>query len=107
MSSALPDGTRGTVVTVGTFDGVHLGHRTVLDEIARRAHRAGTRSLLVTFEPHPLEIVNPQAAPPLLTVREEREEILAQSELDILAVLPFTRDLSQYTPEQFVELLMK
>jgi riboflavin kinase/FMN adenylyltransferase len=107
MSSALPDGTRGTVVTVGTFDGVHLGHRKVLDEIARRAQRTGTRSLLVTFEPHPLEIVNPQAAPPLLTVREEREEILAQSELDILAVLPFTRDLSQYTPEQFVELLMK
>jgi riboflavin kinase/FMN adenylyltransferase len=106
MQSSLPDGARETVVTVGTFDGVHLGHRMVLDEIARRAHRSGTRSILVTFEPHPLEVVNPQAAPPLLTLREEREEILAQSELDILAVLVFTRELSQYTPEQFVQLLV-
>ena len=106
MQSSLPEGARETVVTVGTFDGVHLGHRKVLDEIARRARRSGTRSVLVTFEPHPLEVVNPQAAPPLLTLREEREEILAQSELDILAVLVFTRELSQYTPEQFVELLV-
>lgn len=98
---------RGTVLTVGTFDGVHLGHRRVLEEIAERARRSGRRSVLVTFEPHPLEIVNPQAAPPLLTLPDERREILAQSELDVLAVLTFTRELSQYTPEQFVRLLLE
>ena len=97
--------TQGSVVTVGTFDGVHLGHRAVLSEIAERARRSGRRSLLVTFEPHPLEIVNPQAAPPLLTLSSERREVLAQSELDLVAFLPFTRELSLYSPTQFVEML--
>ncbi|MGD2135570.1 MAG: adenylyltransferase/cytidyltransferase family protein, partial [Gemmatimonadales bacterium] len=82
---------RGTVVTVGTFDGVHLGHRGVLDEISRRARKADRRSLLVTFEPHPLEIVNPSAAPSLLTLAPERREFLAQSELDTVVFLAFTK----------------
>lgn len=59
----------------------------------------------MTFEPHPLEVVNPQAAPPLLTLAHERREILAQSELDLVVFLPFTSTLAQYTPRQFVQLL--
>jgi riboflavin kinase/FMN adenylyltransferase len=101
----LPRDGRGTVVTVGTFDGVHLGHRRVLQEIATRAQRADRRSLLVTFEPHPLEIVNPRAAPPLITVAEERTEYLAQCELDVVVFMAFTHALSQFPPEQFVRLL--
>ena len=101
----LPNDGRGTVVTVGTFDGVHLGHRQVLQEIARRAARVGRRSLLVTFDPHPMEVVNPRAAPPLLTLADERAEYLAQCELDIVVFMAFTRALSQYTPEAFVRLL--
>jgi len=93
------------VLTVGTFDGVHLGHRAVLDEIKQRAARSSRCSVLVTFEPHPLEVVNPHAAPPILTDANERREILAQCEIDRLVILPFTRTLSQYTPEQFVQLL--
>ena len=96
---------RGSVITIGTFDGVHRGHQAVLREIAERARRSRRRSVLVTFEPHPLEVVNPQAAPPLLTLAHERREILAQSELDLVVFLPFTYTLSQYTPRQFVELL--
>ncbi len=99
-------GKRGSVVTVGTFDGVHLGHWAVLREIAARARRDNRRSVLVTFEPHPLEIVNPQAAPRLLTVGDERLEILAQGELDLIVFLPFTKELSQYSPEAFVRLLI-
>ena len=82
---AEPGGDAESVVTVGTFDGVHLGHRAILTEIAARAKRLGGRSVLVTFDPHPLEIVNPQAAPPLLSVGDEKREILAQSELDLVA----------------------
>lgn len=98
--------TSGSVVTVGTFDGVHRGHQRILEEIAERARRTGRRSLLVTFEPHPLEIVNPQAAPPLLTTGDERREILAQSQLDAVAFVRFTKQFSRLSPEQFVRFLL-
>lgn len=98
----LPPHPEGTVVTVGTFDGVHRGHLAVLQEIARRARAAGRKSVLVTFSPHPLEVVNPQAAPPLLTTGPERREILAQTELDYAVFLRFDRELASYAPERFV-----
>ncbi len=97
----------GTTVTVGTFDGVHRGHYAVLEEVARRARRAGRKSLLVTFEPHPLEVVNPQAAPMLLTVARERREVLAQTELDAVVFLHFDHLLSQLDPRDFVSLLIE
>ncbi|HEU4697940.1 MAG TPA: bifunctional riboflavin kinase/FAD synthetase [Gemmatimonadales bacterium] len=98
----LPPLPAGSTVTVGSFDGVHRGHQAVLDEIARRARAAGRASVLVTFEPHPLEVVNPQAAPPLLTVGAERREILAQSALDYALILRFDRRLAALSPERFV-----
>ena len=99
---SLPRQSRGTVVTVGSFDGVHLGHHAVLEEIARRAEAAGRESVLVTFEPHPLEVVNPQAAPPLLTTGPERREILAQTALDLAYFLRFDRRVAAMSPEEFV-----
>jgi riboflavin kinase / FMN adenylyltransferase len=93
---------QGTTVTVGTFDGVHPGHRAVLAEIEARARSAGRKSLLVTFASHPLEVVNPAAAPPLLTSGEERREVLAQTELDYVVFLRFDRDVAAMAPEEFV-----
>jgi len=90
-------------VTVGSFDGVHLGHQAGLREIARRADAAGRVSVLVTFEPHPLEVVNPQAAPPLLTTDPERREILAQLPLDYVRLVRFDRRLASLSPEEFVD----
>lgn len=92
----------GTVVTVGSFDGIHRGHQAVLAEIVRRARARGLASLLVTFDPHPLEVVNPAAAPRLLTLPDEKRELLAQTELDRVVLLPFTRELAQLAPEAFV-----
>ncbi len=70
-SVGLPIGTDGAVVTVGTFDGMHRGHQDVLARLVARAAEIGLPSVVVTFDPHPLEIVNPAAAPLLLTLHEE------------------------------------
>jgi riboflavin kinase / FMN adenylyltransferase len=98
----LPPLSSGAVVTVGSFDGLHLGHQAVLTEVARRAHAAGRASVLVTFEPHPLAVINPAAAPPLLTTGPERREILAQLPLDYGLFLRFDRRLASLSPEEFV-----
>ncbi|MEX2472439.1 MAG: bifunctional riboflavin kinase/FAD synthetase [Gemmatimonadota bacterium] len=94
---------KGTVATVGTFDGVHLGHWRVLEEIRRRADASGRRSVLVTFDPHPLRVVRPDDAPPLLTTPLEKKEILAESGLDFAVFVRFTEALSRYEPARFVE----
>lgn len=96
-----------TVVTVGTFDGVHRGHQAVLDEITRRARESKRESVLVTFEPHPLEIVNPQAAPLLLTTGEEKRAILATTAVDRVAFVPFTEQLRGFPPERFVREILE
>lgn len=105
--SGLPANVTGTVVTVGTFDGVHRGHLDVLGRIRTRAEELGLRSLLVTFDPHPLEIVNPSAAPKLLTVGREKLEVIAESGIDFVAILPFTEMLATYSADQFVELVLR
>ena len=98
----LPRDGRGSVVTVGTFDGLHRGHHEVLREIVGRAERTGRRSVLVTFHPHPLRIVRPDDAPPLLTTATEKKEILAASGLEYAVFLEFTRTLQQYSARRFV-----
>jgi riboflavin kinase / FMN adenylyltransferase len=107
VESGLPPDVRATVVSVGTFDGVHRGHRDVLDRLAARAAALDLRSVLVTFEPHPLEVVNPTAAPLLLTVGEEKREVLAESGIDYVAVVPFTPALARYAAEEFVTRVLR
>jgi len=105
--SGLPPYVKGTVVTVGTFDGVHRGHRDVVERLVARSHSLKIPSVLVTFEPHPLEIVNPAAAPLLLTTYYEKFEVLAETGLDYVAVLPFTPELAKCAAEDFVELVLR
>lgn len=93
----------GTVITVGTFDGVHRGHEAVLEVVRRRAEELGAKSLLVTFEPHPLAVVRPEAAPRLLTTAAEKAALLERSGLDYVVFLPFTRELADFAPRRFVE----
>lgn len=104
---SLPAEVGGTIVTVGTFDGVHRGHRDVLRQLVERGRAAGRPSVLVTFEPHPLEVVNPPVAPPLLTPGRERLEALADTGLDYVAVLPFTREIAAMDAETFVDAVLR
>ncbi len=101
--SGLPRDDRPVVVTVGTFDGVHRGHWRVLEEIVERASALGGRSVLVTFDPHPLRVVRPEAAPPLLTTPDEKKAVLACSRLDYLVFLSFTPELREFSPRRFVD----
>jgi len=103
LPSGLPSDGRGTVITVGTFDGVHRGHWAVLQEIRRRARESHRRSVLVTFHPHPLNIVKPDQAPLLLTTPAEKKEILAETGLDYAVFLSFNHVLASYSPRRFVE----
>jgi riboflavin kinase / FMN adenylyltransferase len=105
--SGLPPYVKDTVITVGTFDGVHRGHRDVIERLVARAHVLKIPSVLVTFEPHPLEVVNPAAAPLLLTTHDEKQEVIAETGLDYLAVVPFTPELAAYSAEDFVERILR
>lgn len=102
-TSGLSDAVVGTVVTVGTFDGVHLGHQALLRAIKKRARERAISSAVLTFEPHPLEVLRPEAAPPLLTTAEEKKEIFAQFGVDYVSFVPFTLEFSKYTPGEFVK----
>ena len=106
--AAFPIRGPGSVITVGTFDGVHRGHWQVLERVRERAQAIGGPGVLVTFDPHPLRIVRPESAPPLLTTPVEKTEILAESGLQYAVFVRFTRELSQLAPDEFVrDILMK
>ena len=95
----------GAVVTLGTFDGVHRGHQAVLAEVVRRARTAGRTSVLVTFEPHPLAVVNPGAEPKLLTLPEEKRSLVTAHGIDRFVLMPFTPEVAQLDAEAFVRRL--
>jgi len=105
--SPLPPHVSGTVVTVGTFDGVHRGHLDVLGRLVARSRKLGLPSLLVTFEPHPLEVVRPESAPLLLSTRHEKLAVLASTGLEYVAIVPFTPDFARRSAEEFVDLTLR
>ena len=101
-AAELPADFRSTVVSVGNYDGVHLGHRFLLARVVERARALGARSLAVTFEPHPTHLLRPGAGPRLITpTLAERLDLLATTGIDATAVLPFTAAFSQQSAEAF------
>ncbi len=100
-----PDG--GAVVTIGAYDGVHLGHRAVLAEVARLARGEARAAVLLTFDRHPASVVRPGSAPRLLTDLDQRLELLAATgDLDVTVVLPFDERRSREEPEHFVRTVL-
>jgi riboflavin kinase / FMN adenylyltransferase len=98
---AAADLPRGGVATIGNFDGVHRGHRRILETVVERARSAGRPSLAITFEPHPLAVLRPDQAPPRLQTLHQKEEAIEAIGIEWLLVIPFTRDFSLTEPEDF------
>jgi riboflavin kinase/FMN adenylyltransferase len=92
----------GVVLTIGAYDGVHLGHRAVIELVRREARARGARSAVVTFDRHPASVVRPESAPKLLTDPEQKLELLAQTGVDITVLCPFDERRSTESPEDFV-----
>lgn len=93
----------GSSVTIGTFDGVHVGHRSLIDEAKRAAAEIGTDSVVVTWDRHPFQTIRPAQAPPLLSTPERRLELLNETGIDWIALIRFDEELSKWPPERFVE----
>ncbi len=97
---------RGGVVTVGNFDGVHLGHQAMLRDVADRARAAGAPSVVVTFDPHPLKVLHPERAPKMIQTLRQREEAIEACGIDAVVLVPFTRDFSLVPAEEFARELL-
>lgn len=93
-------------VTIGVFDGVHRGHRAVIDRMVADARKADLAPVVVTFDPHPAEVVRPGSHPPLLATLDHRLALLAELGVAATLVLPFTTEFSQLSAEEFVRLIL-
>ena len=89
-------------MTIGAYDGVHLGHRHLLAELRQRAAARGLSSVVVTFDRHPATVVRPESAPPILTDRDQKLELLAAAGIDLTLVVPFDQARANETAEDFV-----
>ncbi|WP_327069153.1 bifunctional riboflavin kinase/FAD synthetase [Kitasatospora sp. NBC_01250] len=92
-----------SVVTIGSFDGVHLGHQLIINRAVARARELGAKAVVVTFDPHPSEVVRPGSHPPLLAPHPRRAELMATLGVDAVLVLPFTAEFSKESPQAFVQ----
>ena len=92
-----------TVISIGAYDGLHLGHQTVLEEVKRQAAERGARTAVVTFDRHPADVVRPESAPKLITDHEQRMELFAAAGIDAAVVLPFDDAQAQEPALSFIE----
>ncbi|MFF0579657.1 bifunctional riboflavin kinase/FAD synthetase [Streptosporangium saharense] len=102
----VPEDWGRSVVTIGVFDGVHRGHQQMVARAVALAGRLGLPSVVVTFDPHPEEVVRPGTHPPRLTTARHRTELLAGLGVDAVCVLPFTLDFSHMSPDEFVQTVL-
>lgn len=95
-----------TVVTIGNFDGVHRGHQQVIARVVARARELGATAVVMTFDPHPMSVIHPDSAPLRLTSLARRAEILESLGVGAVLVLPFTRELSLWEPDDFLRTVL-
>lgn len=94
---------KNAVITIGTFDGVHTGHQKITTALKQEAQRIDGETVIVTFHPHPRKIVQPDASLHLINTLDERMELLEQAGIDHVVVVPFTKEFSEQTAEEYIE----
>ncbi len=90
------------VVTIGNFDGVHKGHQAIFHQVMEKAESIGGTSVAVTFDPHPVRVLKKNNWPPLITLHEQKIELISKTCLDVLVCIPFTKQFAAITADQFV-----
>jgi len=103
---ATPSGWGRCVVTIGMYDGVHRGHQQIITAAVRRGQELSLPSVVVSFDPHPSEVVRPGSHPPILTAPARKAELIDQLGVDALCVLPFTLEFSRLAPDEFVHTVL-
>lgn len=91
------------VITIGNFDGVHIGHQALFHEVIEKADSIGGTSIVMTFEPHPVRVLKQNGHPPLITLYEQKVELIESSGIDILICIPFTGEFAAISAKEFVE----
>src|SRR6058998_98514 len=94
--------TRPTVLTLGVFDGLHLGHQLIMQTVVERARSIGAVPTVITFEPHPRAVLHPESAPPLLQTFDQKIEALDVLGIEQTIVVRFTREFAQVRAEEFL-----
>ncbi len=99
--SQITDPYRNSVVTLGNFDGIHLGHQELIRMIIRRSREIGGTSIVITFRPHPLKVLAPERCPALISIYEEKIRLIEDLGIDVLVKIPFSLEFAKMTPRDF------
>jgi riboflavin kinase / FMN adenylyltransferase len=99
----IPTPFKNAVVTIGNFDGVHIGHQALFHEVIERADEIGGTTVAMTFEPHPLRVLTKNSYPPLITLYEQKVELIERAGLDVLICVPFTKEFADISAHSFIK----
>jgi len=100
---SLPDTRTASVVSIGNFDGLHLGHRRILETVVRRARTLGLQSVAMTFSPHPIRFLAPDRAPRMISTLDQKIALIESTGIDVLFIANFDRPFSRLSPEEFIQ----
>jgi len=97
---------KNAVITIGNFDGVHLGHQALFSQVTKKASALDGTSVAMTFEPHPIRLLKQNGLPPLITLYEQKVELISRTGIDVLICVPFTLEFASISAQEFVEDLL-
>ena len=97
---------KNAVITIGNFDGVHIGHQALFHEVIETADAIGGTAVAITFEPHPIRVIKQNGHPPLITLIEQKSELIEKAGIDVLICVPFTKEFAAISARDFVEKIL-